>query len=125
MRAGERPGSSWRIRPGDIAIPDRLIRDFKEPRKGNPKPFGKSLSNAHGSQRDEHSEKPIEYLAQVMKALASEDDLIFSLFTGLGTDLRAARLAGRRIIGAEIDPKRFNKAIDKLASFRGDLLNAA
>lgn len=63
----------------------------------------------------EHSEKPQSWQRNMIRCWSRPDDLILDVYAGLGSVARAARAEGRRYIGAEIDPARYRRAVDKLA----------
>lgn len=69
--------------------------------KGKPRPFA-ALSNAYGSARTKHSEKPIPFLRQMIAALTEPGDLVLDVYAGRGPCGVAARLEGRRYAGIEI-----------------------
>lgn len=86
-------------------------------RKGKPHSIG-TLRNAHGSPRERHSEKPTDWLREIVQCLCPPDGQVFDLYAGLGTMARACSAEGRRYIGAEIDPERHAQALAMLARFR-------
>jgi len=79
-----------------------------------------SLTNAHTSRRQKHSEKPAGWMVEWLQRWTAPDDLICDLFAGMAPLGRAVAMAGegRRYVGAELDPKRYREAVDKLALWR-------
>lgn len=63
-----------------------------------------SVSQAAPSTRHE-SRKPSELLVELIEAFTGEGDTVIDPFLGSGTTLFAADQAGRRCIGAEIEPE--------------------
>ncbi len=98
-------------------------------RKGKPKPTTtKLLRSTHVTEQHrgrgsksgealEHSEKPISYQANMIEVWSSPGDTVLDIYAGLCTVGRAVKRVGqgRRYVGAEIDPKRYRRALDKLA----------
>ena len=80
-----------------------------------------SLTNAHTSQRQAHSEKPVGWMAGWLERWTEPDDLVVDLFAGLAPLARACVKTDRRYAGAEIDPDRGRQAVDRLALNRPDL----
>lgn len=64
------------------------------------------LRNAWIEAPAEHSRKPVKWQAQWAKRYCAPGGLIVDPFAGLASVAEAAILAGRRYLGAEIDPKR-------------------
>ncbi len=58
--------------------------------------------------------KPVSLLRQIVRDYSRENDLVADPFSGGGSTLIAARLEGRRAIGAELDPKTHALALDRL-----------
>lgn len=85
--------------------------------KGRPRPFA-ALSNAYGSARTKHSEKPIPFLRQMIAALTEPGDLVLDVYAGRASCGVAARLEGRRYAGIEIDPERAEIARANIAQVR-------
>jgi len=81
--------------------------------KGNPRPLG-CARNGHGSPRQTHSEKPTEWLSQLVEAFTEPDNLVLDLYSGLAPMARACLATGRRYLGAEIDPERHARAMAAL-----------
>ena len=79
--------------------------------KGKPKPYYKAASNAHGSPRKRHSEKPEPYLRALLEAFTAPGDLVLDLYAGLAPMRRAAIATGRGYVGAEIDAERHALAL--------------
>jgi adenine-specific DNA-methyltransferase len=50
------------------------------------------------------TQKPVMALAPVIKAFSKEGEVVLDPFAGSGTTAVAAKLAGRRFIGIELDP---------------------
>jgi hypothetical protein len=73
------------------------------------------LSNGHVSPNGDHSEKPLAWLREWLRAWTEPGDLVLDLYAGLAPMARACALEGRRYIGAEIDPTRHAKALGLLA----------
>lgn len=86
--------------------------------KGAPGKPLEALGNAPASPRGAHSEKPVAFLEDVMRAFTSPGDLVVSLYSGRCPEARAAKRTGRRLIGAEIDPERHALARVLLAQER-------
>lgn len=83
-------------------------------RKGKPHPNQKNLSNLFLEPREEHSAKPVKITRRVIEALTAPGELCFSMFVGLGNDAVAAKQAGRRFVGAELDPSRYAIAKERI-----------
>ena len=81
--------------------------------KGNPRPFG-CIRNGYGSPRQAHSEKPAEWLSQLVEAFTEPGDLVLDVYSGLAPMARACLTTGRRYLGAEIDPERHQMAMARL-----------
>jgi len=60
--------------------------------------------------------KPLRLLRAIIRDYTRPGDLIVDPFAGSGTTLLAARLEGRRAIGAEVDPKAFALAVKRLSA---------
>ena len=78
--------------------------------RGSPRPFERSASNAHVSERTEHSEKPEAWLRSLVRAFAPADGLVFDLYAGLAPMARACAHEGRSYIGAEMAVERHEMA---------------
>ncbi len=83
--------------------------------KGSPGIKWGALSNAHESQRQKHSEKPVEWMCEWLERWTEPGDLVLDLFAGMAPVARACARTGRRYVGAEIDPERYRQAVDRLA----------
>lgn len=86
--------------------------------KGSPGKPREALGNAPASPRGRNSEKPMPFLEDVMRAFTQPGDLVLSVYSGLCPEARAAKRCGRRLVGAEIDPKRHADALAYLAQTR-------
>lgn len=65
------------------------------------------LRNAHVSTPTQHSAKPVDWQAEMIRRWVPRGGLVLDLYAGLGTVARATIQAGhRRYLGAEIDPER-------------------
>lgn len=73
------------------------------------KPHGTYVRNADVSERGAHSEKPVAWLAELVRALAAPGPVL-ELYGGLGTVARACKRVGRESITLEIDPERAEAA---------------
>ena len=83
--------------------------------KGSPgRDTSVNLGNAHESLRTDHSEKPVEWLAEMLLRWTEPGDLVLDMYAGLAPMARACLATGRRYIGAEIDPERHEKAMARL-----------
>ena len=69
------------------------------------------LLNGHAEPPQEHSAKPIAWMRQWIRAWTEPGDLVFDVYTGLGSVAVACALEGRRYVGAEIDPERHRLAV--------------
>ena len=78
------------------------------------------LRNAYASKPGMHSEKPVEWLEQMVRRWVPPGGLVCELYAGLGTMARAVKRAGegRRYIGCEIDPERHAAGVALLAQER-------
>jgi len=72
------------------------------------------ILNAYQSRPTQHSEKPVEWLQQMIEAWTSPGDLVLDLYAGMAPVARACKATGRDYIGAEIDPERHRHAMAKL-----------
>ena len=86
-------------------------------RKGTPKPQA-TIGNAWAAPRLRHSEKPVSLLVDILTAFSSPGDLVLSVYSGMCPEARAAKMTGRRLIGAEVDPARHEMALGLLAQVR-------
>lgn len=59
-------------------------------------------------------QKPLALLDLLIRHSTDAGDFIVDPFCGSGSTVRAARLAGRSAVGIELDPKRYEIAINKL-----------
>jgi DNA modification methylase len=89
--------------------------------KGSPGIEWGSLSNAHESPRQKHSEKPADWMSQWLERWTEPGDLVCELFAGMAPVARACLATGRQYVGAEIDPERYRNAVDRIALFNGAL----
>jgi hypothetical protein len=76
------------------------------------------LGNAHASHPGEHSVKPITWMREWIRRWTEPGDLVLDLYAGLGSVAIAAMLEGRRYVGAEINPERHARAMDRLRRAR-------
>lgn len=113
-------GGSWH-KTGGLGVGFH-VRGDSEPwllwQKGKAAPHKHSLSNAFASKRTMHSEKPIAFLCNLVEALTQPDDLVLSVYSGMCPEARACLATSRRLVGAEIDPERHDKALRLLAEYR-------
>lgn len=65
-----------------------------------------AVSNLHNSHRAAHSEKPVEWLRDLVRAYCPPDGLVLDLYAGRAPLGVACMLEGRRYVGVEIDPDR-------------------
>ena len=72
------------------------------------------LLNEHRSFPGDHSEKPLDWLRAIVRAWTSPGDLVLDLYAGLAPMARACLLEGRRYVGAEVDPERHRKGMERL-----------
>lgn len=57
---------------------------------------------------------PIALATRVIKALTKKNGLVLDPYSGAGTTAAAAALTGRRFVGAELEPKYYQIAIDRI-----------
>jgi hypothetical protein len=69
----------------------------------------------------DHSEKPVDWMRSWLRAWTAPGDTVCDLWSGLAPLARACYAEGRRYVGAEIDPERHDKALARLAAYRGTL----
>lgn len=76
-----------------------------------------TIRNAHATpDRIAHSEKPIEWLRQIVRAWTDPGDLVISLYAGRAPLAEACAIEKRRFYGCEPDPARREHAIDRVRS---------
>lgn len=74
------------------------------------------LRSSHVSTPEQHSAKPVDWQAEMLRRWTPRGALVLDLYAGLGTVARATLLAGgRRYLGAEIDPARHAAAMAMIA----------
>ena len=100
-------GYHWRGQSEPVAV-------FTRGTTGRPTSL---LLNAHVSPPTDHSEKPIAWMREWIRAWTEPGDLVVDVFAGLAPLARACWAEGRRYVGAEIDPERHALALQRLASF--------
>ena len=101
-------GYHWRGRTEPVHL-------FAKGAAGRP---GALLENGHESIPGDHSEKPVEWMRQWIRAWTEPGDLVVDVFAGLAPLARACLLEGRRYVGAEIDRERWETALARLAHVR-------
>lgn len=93
-------------------------------RKGSPKPCD-TIVNHHVTDRSDggapgnsgvtHSEKPLPWARDHVRAFCPPGGLVFDLYAGMAPYARACVAEGRRYVGAEIDEARHARALGLLA----------
>lgn len=101
-------GYHWRGQSEPVAV-------FTKGATGRPNAM---LLNAHVSPPGPHSEKPVAWLREWVRAWTDPGDLVVDLYAGLAPLARACWSEGRRYIGAEIDPRRRDEALAAFAEWR-------
>lgn len=74
-----------------------------------------AILNGYCSRPTGHSEKPIAWMREWLRAWTDPGDLVVDVFAGLAPLARACLAEGRRYVGAEIDPERHGIALVRLA----------
>ena len=77
--------------------------------------MGECIYNGWISPPTGHSEKPAEWMRAWLRAWTDPGDLVVDVFAGLAPLARACLAEGRRYVGAEIDPERYDRALSLLA----------
>lgn len=62
------------------------------------------------------NQKPLELMNRIIQASSDEGDLVWEPFLGLGSASVAAKLANRKYVGAEINPKYYEMAKERILS---------
>ena len=87
-------------------------------RKGNPKPR-RMVRNARVQPKsDRHSEKPADWLGDLVEAFSDPGDVVLDLYAGHAPLALPVVRSGRRYIGIEKDPTRHKAALGLLAQGR-------
>jgi site-specific DNA-methyltransferase (adenine-specific) len=97
-------GYHWRGQSEPVAL-------FTKGTTGRPH---ECIINAHCSDPTEHSEKPLAWLREWVRAWTLPGEVVLDLYAGKAPLARACLLEGRRYLGAEIDPERHEDAMRKL-----------
>ena len=93
--------------------------------KGKPKPCATIRSAAitrrsgganPGNSGTTHSEKPLAWCVDHVRAFCPPDGYVMDLYAGMSPYARACHDTGRRYVGAEIDPARHAAALGRLAN---------
>jgi N6-adenosine-specific RNA methylase IME4 len=87
--------------------------------KGKPRPRS-TVRLAHVSPRTEHSEKPVDWLRDLVEAYSDPAALVLELYGGLATVARACKRLGRACVTVEIDPVRAEAGRALIAQERGE-----
>lgn len=113
-------GGSWH-KTGGLGVGTH-IRGDSEPllilTKGNPRPQGRSQSNAWASPRQQHSRKPSQVARDLVPHYCPPGGRILVPFAGLDPVLRIGAELGRSVVAAELDPARHRHALTLLATGR-------
>lgn len=113
-------GGSWGKTDARRGIGHHLLGDT-EPllvyRRGAPRPQPPGpISNDWRAPRRNHSAKPLEVLAKIVRWACPPGGLVLDLYAGRSASLaRACMLTGRRYLGAEIDPAKHAEAVQIIA----------
>ncbi len=71
----------------------------------------------HGGRANEHpTQKPLRLMSELVSLFSAEGDLVCDPFMGSGTTGVACVGLGRRFVGAEINPKYFELACERIAA---------
>ena len=103
-------GYHWRGQSEPLLI-------YRKPGKSKTNQAG--LMNAHASRPTGHSEKPHEWQRTMLRAWTDPGDLVIDIYAGMAPLARACRDEGRDYLGAEIDPRRWGDAMDRLGHDSG------
>ena len=60
------------------------------------------------------TQKPIRVLKRIIKSSSQKDDLIFTPFSGGGSECVAAKMCGRRFLGFEVNKEYYEISIERL-----------
>lgn len=128
-------GNSYKFNLDDVRIPQKYPgkRHYKGDQKGQPSgnPKGKNPADVWDipNVKANHVEKtahpcqfPIALAQRVIKALTNPDDLVLDPYAGSGTTGAASALLNRKFVGAEIEPKYYKIARNRLKSAIEDKL---
>ena len=83
-------------------------------KKGSPKIRWSTFSNAHNSERQKHSVKPVDFLCGMLNRWTDPGEVVIDLYAGLGSMALACHRTGRRYIGAEISTERHREGLNWL-----------
>lgn len=103
-------GYHWRGQSEPVAV-------FTKGATGRPNAM---LLNAHVSPPGPHSEKPVAWLREWVRAWTDPGDLVVDLYSGLAPLARACLHEGRRYIGAEVSESRRDESLTALARYRAE-----
>ena len=103
-------GYHWRGQSEPVAV-------FTKGATGRPTAM---LLNAHVSPPGPHSEKPVAWLREWVRAWTDPGDLVVDLYSGLAPLARACLREGRRYIGAELSESRRDESLAALARYRAE-----
>jgi hypothetical protein len=93
-------------------------------KKGHARPYGGPGTNYWDGRRIGHSEKP-QIALQSLARIIPPGALVVEGYAGASASMaRACRALGRRYVGAEIDEKRWNRAMLRLSQREMDLIGA-
>jgi len=85
-------------------------------KKGTPKPYSRqALRNFHSEAIGQHSEKPTSWYTQLLPHFCRAGGRVLDLYAGMAPVARACLETGHHYLGAELDPKRHQKALAALA----------
>jgi len=106
VKEGGRPGIGFHWRGRSEAL---LLYT-----KGNPGPF-EMVGNAHVSQKQEHSEKPIDWLRDLVSAFGPSGGTVLDLYAGRAPLARACQSLDRSYVGIEVDKHRRREGLHELS----------
>lgn len=98
---------------------------FKGPKRGklSGNPLGKNPSDVwnipnvkanHVEKTDHPCQFPVELVERLVLSMTNEEDVVFDPFLGVGTTAIAALMHKRRVVGAEIEPRYFKTAKERI-----------
>ena len=109
----------------DVSIRDELKPEIDVNESGSRRIrrviYAPSKPNMEKWERTSHpAQKPLILIRELIRVYSNPKQLIVSPFVGSGTDINAAFIEGRRVIGFEKESKFFNEAMARIEKYFDD-----